>query len=194
MTLIPKFVLAAIFSLGLIACKQKSKDTPEKLFPVLSFIQSQVAQVDTSLYAIRKIIPADSAGNDTLPMRREEFRNAARDFLSLPDLAAAEYAGRYAQSKQFDETINRVLLVYTPLNAEEEEVQREEVLIKPDGGGDKVTNIIIHSIANTKDSLVEKRLLWKVDKSFQVIITRQLPGQPETSSTFKVVWNEDDDK
>lgn len=190
-----KLVLAAIFIVCFTACKEKQKSTQEEFFPVLSYIQSQVAHVDTSLYSIRRIVPADSFRNDTIHMRREEFRDAARDFLSLPDISASKYAARYTQAKQFDETMNRVLLVYTPLLPEKEEIQRQEVLIHPgQGGGDKVTNIIIHSVVQTKDSLVEKRLLWKVDHSFQVVTTRQLPGRPETTSTFKVIWNEDDDK
>jgi hypothetical protein len=64
-------------------------------------------------------------------------------------------------------------------------------LIRPDPGGDKITSIIINSVNNSKDSSVQKRMLWQVDQSFQVITTRQLPGQPETISTIKVVWNEE---
>ena len=33
-------------------------------------------------------------------------------------------------------------------------------------------------------------MLWKVDESFQVTTTKQLAGQPETTSTIKVIWNE----
>jgi hypothetical protein len=185
---------AVIFLLCFIACRQKKKDKQEEFFPVISYIQSQVAHVDTSLYPIRKIVSVDSLRNDTIYMRREAFREAARDFLSLPDLSASKYADRYTEDKQFDETMNRVLIVYTPVKPEKEEIQRQEILIEPDPGGDKVTNIIIHSIIHTRDSLVEKRLLWTVDKSFQVISTRQLPGQAETTSTFRVIWNEDDNE
>ena len=37
--------------------------------------------------------------------------------------------------------MNRVLLIYTPLNPEKEEIQRQEVLIKPDPSGDKVQTL-----------------------------------------------------
>ena len=78
-----------------------------------------------------------------------------------------------------------MVLIYTPLKPEKEEIQRQEVLIKPDPSGDKITNIIINQAIHTKDSSVEKRILWKLDKIFQVQPSRQLPGQPETSSTVK---------
>ena len=85
----------------------------------------------------------------------------------------------------FDETFNRVILTYLPVNPDKEEIQRQEVLIKPDPSGDKVTNIIIDNVINNQDSSVQKNMLWQIDKSFQVTTIRQLPGQPETTSTYQ---------
>lgn len=189
-----KPVLATLCVLCLFACKQKErkeKNPDDQFFPVLSYLQSQAADMDTSLYNIRKVIFVDSTRTDTIYLRREEFRAAAADFLSLPDLTASPYQDRYEQTKTFDETMNRVLMICTPLDPQKEEIQRQEVLIKPDAEGGKVTNIIVHTVQQTKDSLVEKRMLWQMNKSFQVTTTRQLVGQPETTSTYKVVWNED---
>lgn len=186
------FIPAATLILSVSACGHSKQNNKEKFFPVLSFIQSQVAHVDTSLYSIRKIVYADSLKSDTIYIPREVFRKEAHDFLTIPDLAASQYADRYTEVKDFDETINRVLIVYTPVKPEKEEIQRQEVLIKPDPSGDRVTNIIINSIVNTRDSLIEKRMLWKVDESFQVTVIRQLAGQPETVSTYKVIWGENE--
>lgn len=187
-----KGLVAALLLLSFIACKQKEKSAKEKFFPVLSFLQSQVREIDTSLYTIRKLVYIDSVKTDTLYLRREQFREAAKDFLSIPDLSSSAYDDRYTEEKRFDETMNRVVLTYSPLKPEKEEIQDQEVLIKPDPAGDKITNIIINRIINTKDSSVQKRLLWTVDESFQVITTKQLNGQPETTSTIKVVWGENE--
>jgi hypothetical protein len=186
------FIPIALFSL--FACKQKKKPKPEneRFFPVLSFIKSQVAQVDTSLYSIRKITYIDSIRADTVYYPREQFRELAKDFLNIPDLGDSKYEDRFIEENTFDETLNRIILSYEPVNPEKEELQRQEVLIRPDPAGeDKVTNIIIDRLINTKDSLVQKKMLWQVDKSFQVTTIKQLPGQPETNSTFRVIWNED---
>lgn len=185
-----KSLLASLVLLLAISCKQKEKDDKEKFFPVLSFIQSQVADIDTALYSIRKLVYVDSLRTDTFYIHRENFREEAKDFLSIPDISASKYRDRYTEEKMIDEMMNRVLLIYIPLNLEKEEIQRQEVLIKTDPSGDKITNIIINSVVNTRDSAVQKRLLWKVDESFQVTTIKQLAGQPETTSTVKVVWNE----
>jgi len=187
-----KTFLAILVLLSVLSCKQKEKDTREKFFPVLSFIQSQVADIDTSLHSIYKLVYVDSLRTDTFYIHRENFREEAKDFLSVPDISVSKYRDRYAEEKLFDETMNRVLITYTPLKPEKEEIQRQEVLIKPDPSGDRVTNIIINLGTNTKDSAVQKRLLWKVDESFRVTTIKQLAGQPETTSTIKVVWNENE--
>lgn len=175
----------------LISCGSSDKEKKEDFFPVGAFLKSQVAQVDTTLNSIRQYIYIDSTRIDTVYVHRNQFRELAKDFLTIPDLASSQYKDRYKEDKQFDETLNRVLLTYMPVNPEKELIQRQEMLIRPDPGGDKVTTIIINTVNNSKDSSVQKKMLWQVDQSFQVITTRQLPGQPETTSTIKVVWNEE---
>lgn len=188
----PYSVFLIIMTISFVACREKEKASQEKFFPVLSFIQSQVADIDTSLYPIRKLVYIDSSRTDTIYIPREQFRTEAKDFLTIPDLSSSKYNDRYIEDKQFDETMNRVLLTYTPQKPEKEEIQRQEVLIKPDPSGDKITNIIINQTINTRDSSVQKRLLWSVDESFQVIKTKQLKGQQETTSTVKVIWGENE--
>ena len=175
-----------------VSCKQKQTEQKEDFFPVLSFLKSQVADIDTSLYSIRKYVIIDSLDTDTIYVPREKFREIATDFLTIPDLSEPKYKDRYQEEKMFDETLNSVLLTYTPLDPDKEQVQRQEVLIKPDPSGDKITNIIINLSVDTKDSSVHKRMLWKVDQGFQVITTRQLAGQPETITTEKVIWGENE--
>ncbi|HEX7844161.1 MAG TPA: hypothetical protein VF476_00090 [Chitinophagaceae bacterium] len=190
---IPFFALTVVL---LSACKEKSNDNNEQevFFPALSFIQSQVAHVDTSIYSIIKLNYIDSIRTDTEYIRREDFRLQAKDFLSLPDISSSKLRKRYKEDKQYLTDLERVLLTYLPVDPEKENIQRQEVLISPDATGDKVNSIIIDYVSNTKDSLVEKKLLWRVDRSFQVTIIKQKPGQPETITTTKVIWNEPDEQ
>src|SRR5690606_2788556 len=176
----------------LLSCSgdKKPKEEAPSLFPVNSFILSQVAHVDTSLYSIRKIEPRKDGGNDTTYFQREQFRSLAREFLDLPDLTRDKFEGRYTKESRFDEMLNRLIITMLPVNPREEEIQRAEVLIQPDPSGDRVTSIIIDTYMSNRDSSVQKRLLWQVDESFQVAIIKQLKAQPETTSTYRVVWNE----
>jgi hypothetical protein len=187
-----------VLFLSSIACKQKNSDPDqnqkESFFPVLSFIKSQVAHVDTSLYPIKKIVFTDSTHSDTIFVPREEFRRLAKDFLDIPDLTDKKYKKRYSEEKLFDEQLNRVSITYKPENSDKEEVQKQEVLIKPDPSGDKITSIFIDRVINNRDSFLQKTMLWRVDKSFQVTTSAQKPGQPETTTIMKVTWGEDEDE
>ncbi|HKB45165.1 MAG TPA: hypothetical protein VKC90_12275 [Chitinophagaceae bacterium] len=188
---------SALFLLSF-ACKQKKSNSgqnqKESFFPVLSFLKSQVAHVDTSLYPIKKIVFTDSIHSDTIFVPREQFRSLAKDFLDIPDLTDKKYKNRYTEEKLFDETLNRVIISYKPQNPDKEELQKQEVLIAPGSSGDKVNSIIIDRVINNKDSFLQKSMLWQVDKSFQVTTTAQKPGQPEITTIMKITWGEDEDE
>ena len=179
-----------------IACKQKEKEkTPaETFFPVLSFIKSQVAHVDTSFYPIIKITWLDSVHTDTTYIKREDYRGLAKDFLEIPDISTPKYKDLYTEEKFYDESLNKVILTYRPKDLNTVILQHQEVLINRNTEGDKVSSFLIDLMITNKDSAVEKKLLWKADRSFLVLSSVQKPGQTETSQRFKVIWNENDDK
>lgn len=183
------FFLLLVFVTLMTACNNK-KDSKTGFFPVLSFIQSQVAHVDTSLYSIMKLTVIDSTRTDTTYIRREDFRMQAKDFLDIPDLTLSKFKKRYSEKSMYDETLGRVVLTCLPEDPEKENLQRQEVMITPSAAGDRVHSIFLDYISNTRDSSVQKKMLWRVDQSFQLTVIKQKPGQPETISTTKVTWNE----
>src|ERR1700741_1812958 len=98
------------------ACKQKKKEKPaeDRFFPVLSFVKSQVAHIDTSLYSIRRLVYVDSTRTDTQFVKREQFRELASDFLGLPDLSDSKFEDRYIEKRSFATTFNRRKLILSP--------------------------------------------------------------------------------
>jgi hypothetical protein len=185
-----KKISTLLFLFFIISCKQKPKEKKETeaFFPVLSFIKSQVAHVDTSLYAIIKVTWIDSVHTDTTYIKREEFRGLAKDFLEIPDLSEKKYKDLYKEEKIYDEGLNKAILLYQPKNKDTVIIQRQQVLINRDIEGDKVNSFIVDMIITNKDSSVEKKLLWQVDNSFNVFTSVQKPGGAEITRRFKVVW------
>lgn len=176
----------------LLACK--SSDTSSKNFiSIPSLIESQVAHVDTSLYSITRY---DYRGTDTIPfdtiyVSREKFREEAATFLSLPDLSLPRYAKRFNEESRYDELLERVIISYLPIDTKNEEVQKEELQVSPSvAEGDKVTAILATKVVNDRNGLRQEELLWLIDKSFTIVRTTQLPGQPAELITTKVSWNE----
>lgn len=184
--ILPIFCLLTVCS-----CNQKNKTKSGKFFPAISFIKSQVAHVDSSFYSIRKIVILDGK-TDTSFVSREEFRDLAIEFLKLPDIGEKNLNKSYKEEKMFDQGLNRVVFTYTALK-EGLEIQKIDVVIIPDSGGDKVSNIIISSSITANAAVINKNLLWQVDKSFQVVKIIQEENKPEKIIITKVVWNNKED-
>ncbi len=172
------------------SCKEKEEQ--KKFISIVSLIKKQVAHVDTSLYPIMKIITTDSLHSDTTYIPREEFASAAKDFLEVPDLSDQKVAKRYQEEKpRFDELLNRVIISYSPIDPDKEEIKKQEMLVTPSIAGDKVNNIIIIKEITNRDSFLQKKMLWQLDKYFQIVTRRQKKGTPEVTTITKVSWNEE---
>ncbi|TMI64613.1 MAG: hypothetical protein E6H07_01470 [Bacteroidetes bacterium] len=176
------------------ACKspeKKDDNKNERVTPVLSFIQGQVAQIDTSLFAIRRIEILDSLHSDTIDISRTEFRAQAKDFLDIPDISLEKYKDQYKESQTYDQDLKLISFLTLPKStSQSSDIQKQEVIIKPDADGGKIRTIYIDREITTKDSSVIKKMIWQVDEYFQVLTLKQLPGQPETTHILKVTWKD----
>lgn len=166
----------------LFSCKStlKADEEDKQFFPALSYIKSQIAQVDTSVYKIIKVVTIDNI-SDTSFVKREDFKKEANDFLSLPDIASADVKDDYTETKSYDPDLKQVSLIYMPKN--EGALSMEQVLITPDNAGDKVSSFYFK--VNSNDS--QKALFWYVDKRFKIIT---ISSQPEKKQTVEVIWND----
>lgn len=183
------FFILLIGALLVGSCNDKKENKNEKnFFPVLSFIKSQVAHVDTSVFRIIKITKRDSTA-DTSYLKREEFREAAKDFLTIPDISSEDLRSEYTETELYVEDLDQVALNYMPKEPNKE-ITRQEVMIKAGADGDKVQSIFINRVINNKSGSIQKILFWEVDKQFRVITLTQLPDSPETKETIEVKWND----
>ena len=191
MKFIPVLFLATVGAT--LSCNQKKEEVNKSFISVVSLIKKQVAHVDTSLYPIMKVVYTDSLHIDTTYIPREQFEDVAKEFLDIPDLSDKKVAKRYKEDPAVhDQMMNRVIITYLPIDPDKEEVKRQELLATPIPGKDaKVNNIIIVREISTRDSFLQKKMLWQMDKSFQIVTTSQKPGKPEIITTTKVTWNED---
>ena len=173
----------------LIGCKQKEeKKTDADYFPATSYINSQIAYVDTSVFPIMKIVQRDTLF-DTVFIKREDFKKEAADFLALPDISSEKLRTKYSESKQFDEALQRITFAYSPLD-EDQPIQQEVVVVKPDPNIDKVETIFIDWFQANDDSTVQKKMTWQANKYFRIITLTQKKGQPERKERTEVHWTD----
>ncbi|HWJ30542.1 MAG TPA: hypothetical protein VNS32_28675, partial [Flavisolibacter sp.] len=153
-------IVFLVAAMGIVACKGKKKDeSKEAWFPVLSYLQSQVKEVDTSLYRLVKVETVDSTSDSTF-IPREEFRKYAQDFLSIPDISSGSKKEHYKEDKMYDDVLNNVILTYTAQDSTEE-IRREDVMLQPDDAGNsQVKTIIIDRLTNQGNNSIEKNMVW----------------------------------
>jgi hypothetical protein len=173
----------------LAGCRSGSKegDPDSSFFPVSSFLHSQVAMVDSSLNSILKVVTVNGVSDSSF-IPKEEFRNNAQDFLSLPDLSSPDLKEDYTETELFDQELKRVVFNYTPKEADAS-VRRQEVIIEPDAAsGDRVESIYVEQVQSGGDSSVQKRLTWQVDSHFQVVTIVQKENVPEKVQVLRLIW------
>jgi hypothetical protein len=178
-------------ALLLFSCKSgKEEETGgSDYFPVLSFIQSQVTHVDTSLYRIIKITTVNNH-SDTAYIRREDFRREAADFLSIPDITKKDLRRDYKEVELYDESMGSVILSYMP-KEEDAEIRRQEVVIEPNQtDGDKVKSIFIDRLMDKDKTTVRKNMLWQVDQRFRIVTITQNEDGTEKVEKLQVIWND----
>lgn len=169
------------------SCKEKRND----VFPAIDFIKGQVANVDTSVYSIIKLVPLTDSTYDTTHVRREDFNLLAKDFLETPDISK-KFGGKYTEERMMNNELGLAVFIATPKD-NNLEVRRQEVRILPDPPNDKVKSIYLEKFESNNDSSVMKRMTWYADRKFQIVtIVQKKDGQEKTSVT-EVVWNNQED-
>ena len=176
--------------LFLLSCTSKKKEPEVKFISAISIIAEEIGRVDSSLSSIIRYDFIDSTRTDTTFIHRDDFRRAAEDFINLPDISSDKLKHFYTEEKLFDEQLNTVIYTYLLNPGEKQPITRQELLITPTLGDNRVKSIFIDYYLETRDSSIQKKLLWQNERSFQVTTIRQYLGQPEKVSTTKVTWNE----
>lgn len=170
------------------SCKEKKND----VFPALDFIKGQITHVDTSLYPIIKLIPKTDSTYDTTYVKREDFKNLAKDFLETPDISK-KLGGKYEEERMMNNELGLAVFIATTKD-EDLEVRRQEVRIEPDPPNDKVKSIYIEKSTSNKDTSIIKRMTWYTDRRFQIITITQAKNGNEKTSVMDVVWNDQENQ
>ncbi len=177
---------ALIFVIFYCSCKGDKND----VFPAIDFIKGQIANIDTSVYPIMKVVPLTDSTYDTTYVKRQEFKILARDFVETPDISK-KFGGKYTEDRMMNNELGLAVFIATPKN-ENLEVRRQEVRILPDPPNDKVKSIYIEKFTSDKDSSVMKRMTWYADRKFQIVTITQKKNEAEKTSVMEVIWNDNE--
>jgi len=180
-------ILPALIAIFFAACKEKKETKQEAPISALSIIKGQLNDLDTSLYSIIKYETTDDS-LDSAYLKRDEVRKFATPFLTLPEIADKEYYENYTEERLIDDQQETLNITSTAKN-ENAEIQKQIIVIGlADISSGKVQSIFIDRYIPSKDSTIEQKLFWEVDKYFSIgnIIVKD--NQPDKTHFTKVTW------
>jgi hypothetical protein len=172
-------------------CKEKTKKTPvpaDQFFPVTSYLKGELARLDTSLATFYKIETMEGK-SDTTPIRNVDVKRFAKDFATLPDIAADSLRGDYQATHDYDDMLGAFVFMFTTQEAHP--VRREDVVLDPQPnaqGKNDIQSIFVELWEGGGDSTVRKNMLWNAGKNFEITTIAEAGGTAKTKK-LQVVWN-----
>ena len=180
-------IVPALIVILFAACKEKKEAKQESPISALSIIKGQLNHLDSSLYEIIKYETADNT-SDSSYLKRDEIRKFAAPFLSLPEIADKNYYENYTEERLIDAQ-QETLSITTTAKNENAEIQKQIIVITlSDVSNGKVQSIFIDRYIPSKDSTVDQKLFWELDKYFSIGSIIEKENQPEKTHFTKVAW------
>lgn len=161
-------------------------DTARHYFPVMDFLKSEIAYVD-SLPGGIKIFRTMNTTTDSSYIEASVFDHYAREFIAK-DIDSAGLASGYQEQSFFDNTTNASTFIYTA-QGDEKEVRQIHVLAKPDAAYDRVISIYMEKFTRTPDSTFLKKMTWKPGKEFTINQSVQGADANPSISQIRIVWD-----
>jgi hypothetical protein len=189
--LMNRLVFILIIPLLVSSCKSKKKKHADdaEFFPVLTYLKGQVAKMDSSVATIIKIEQEGTNPPDTAYLKREEFKNFAKEFLQLPDISSEKLRDDYTVTQMYDDLLNAFVFTYTTTE-EDEEIKKQDVILEPgEDGNSEIKTIHIDKWAQKGQTTEHKSMLWEANRRFLIITKNQPKGEPEKIKTLEVKWS-----
>ena len=169
--------------------KEKQQTEKKNYFPVKDYLLSEIANVDSTPFAIFKY-EVQPGKKDSSIVRTAEFDQLAKQFL-LPELDSAYFENSYNESSFLDQTTQSITFTYSAKNSQAA-LRRIVVLATPDPGFDKVKSIYLELSTGSGDSATTKKLYWKAKRRFEIISIKHGDANPSDIHQLKVVWDNRD--
>ncbi|MFI5153439.1 MAG: hypothetical protein ACHQET_08910 [Chitinophagales bacterium] len=168
---------------------EKPPEEKKNYFPVKDYILSEIANVDSTPFAIFRI-DIQNGKRDSAIIRTTEFDQLAKQFL-LPELDSANLESSFTESSFLDQTTQSITFTYSRKNMLSG-LQRIDVLASPDPGFDKVKSIYLEQSLGSGDSAMIKKMYWKARRRFEIVSIKTAGTHPEDVHQLKVVWDNRD--
>jgi hypothetical protein len=198
-----KLLLLLILTTGLFSCsdeaekpKQAATPTPtetvaktdssESYLPVQALLQAEIRNVES--YAAGILRKANVKGRkDSGFIQLPQFQRIAEQFM-LKELDSAFFRDHFEETSFMDQTTQMLNFIYTAKDSLSP-LQKAVVYVQPSETTNTMDRLYFETAYNQGDTLVEKKLTWKMRKYFYILTVRQPKSGKAITSMEKLIWD-----
>jgi hypothetical protein len=186
-------VAAGLYSCGGDAEKPKEPATTANAdtdttahLPIAEFLRDDIRKVESFAGGILRKGNSGKKKDSTF-IQLDEFQRRAQQFI-LKELDSAHFQQNFRQTSLMDETSRLLNFIYTPKDSVSP-LQKVVVYVAPSLASDNVDRIYMETVSSRGDTLVEKKLTWKM-RQYAYVLTIKQPATGDPITTMeKLIWD-----
>jgi hypothetical protein len=198
-----RLLLLLILITGIFSCRNKAEgpkqepattstdtaakaNTTESYLPIRAFLQAEVRNVES--YAAGILRKATVKGRkDSAFIQLPQFQRIAEQFM-LKELDSAWFRDHFEETSFMDQTTQMFNFIYTPKDSASQ-LQKAVIYLQPGEAGAKADRLYFETAFSQGDTLIEKKLNWKMRKYFYILTVKQPKSGNAITSMEKLIWD-----
>jgi hypothetical protein len=153
-------------------------------FPINSYIQQQIKDVDTTPYYVYRVQVINKK-KDSTTISRAVFDSLTKQFM-LPELEETALKKNFTEPVYADESTGSITLTYTPKDSNST-IKNAMVLL--DTASQNVKWIFVNMLQNKGDSTIIQKIGWKGNESCYLNRSVSYADGKENKTQLNIVWN-----
>lgn len=198
-----RLLLLLILTTSLFSCRNKAEepkqeatpasadttsktDSAESYLPVKALLQAEVRNVES--YAAGILRKATIKGRkDSAFIQLSQFQRVAEQFM-LKELDSAFFRDHFEETSFMDETTKMLNFIYTAKDSVSP-LQKAVVYVQPSETANTMDRLYFETVYNQGDTLIEKKLTWKMRKYFYILTVKQPKSGNVITNMEKLIWD-----
>lgn len=161
-------------------------DSAENYLPVKAFLQTEIRNVES--YAAGILRKANIKGRkDSAFIQLPQFQRTAEQFM-LKEFDSAFFRDHFKETSFMDQTTQMLNFIYTPKD-NSSSLQKAVIYVQPTETGNQTDRLYFETVYNQGDTLIEKKLTWKMRKYFYILTVKQPKSGNSITSMEKLIWD-----
>lgn len=162
------------------------KDSTAHL-PIAALLRDDLRKVEEFAGGLLRKYTAGKK-KDSAFIQPPQFNQRAEQFF-LKELDTSYFQANFSQTSLMDHSTEMLTFIYVPEDSVSN-LRRVVVYVKPAGQtSDNVDRIYMETVSNSGDTLIEKKLNWKMRKYFYVLTIKQPKTGDPITTMEKLIWD-----